>query len=134
MKRKNQINVATSNDPKLSDCGGRRGPCAGEGGEGGPQSGGAVKGSVAGRSDAAGSTGHDARSGSLQRMVRRFSELMPQWENRAKQAFLRGDATSESVALTYLGCKAEVMAILGAPEEDASHTPVVAEGSNYPQE
>ena len=49
--------IATPNDPKLSDRGARRGLCAGEGGEG---------------AKAVGSIGRDVRSGSLQRMVRRF--------------------------------------------------------------
>ena len=47
-------------DPKLSDCGGRRSPCAGEGGWG---------------AKVVGSMGCDARSSSLQRMVRRFRSI-----------------------------------------------------------
>lgn len=100
------------NDPKLSDRGARHDACA---------------------AGSAGSRQHDVRSGSLQRMVRPLLELVSQWENRARQAFLRGDATSESVALTYVGCRAEIMAILAAPEEGASHTPAATQGSNFPQ-
>ncbi len=51
-----RVRAESPNDPKLSDCGARRAPCAGEGGEG---------------AKVAGSTGHDARNSSLQRMVRR---------------------------------------------------------------
>ena len=54
MKTKNKVseNVATPNDPKLSDSPARRDPC------------------VEGGKAEAGSTGHDAQASSLQRMVR----------------------------------------------------------------
>lgn len=74
------------NDPKLSDSPARRGPCAGEGGEG---------------KAGAGSTGHDAQASSLQLMVRPLGtdvELrLLKLERRARALYLLNHDARELV-------------------------------------
>ena len=105
------------NDLKLSDRPGWRGPCA-AGGEGGGQ-------------EAVAVTAGPVRCSAW---LAAFVRIGAQWENRAKQNFILGDAVSEARAMTYTSCAAEIRAILDALERDSLHIQPPVEESNSRQE
>ena len=109
-------NAQAPNDPKLSEGRGWRGPC------------------MAGGKAAAEARAVTAVAVRCSAWLGAFVQICAEWDNRAKQNFMLGDAVSEARALTYVSCAAEIRVILASFGEGSSHTQEPVQESNCPQE